>query len=117
MRRVADAMRTPVVAVKPATTVQETSARMLDADVHAAVVVQDGTVRALVTAARLGDALGEGYDPTETPVGEVAEPDPLLVEAGEMLAEAHERMRAADRAVVPVVASDGTPVGLLEDST
>ena len=117
MRRVADAMRAPVVAVEPATTVQETSARMLDADVHAAVVVQDGTVCGMVTAERLGEALGQGYDPTETPVGVVAEPDPLLVEAGETLAEAHERMRAADRAVAPVVATDGSPVGLLEDST
>jgi CBS domain-containing protein len=114
MRRVADSMQTPVVVVQPATTVQETSARMLEARVHAAVVVEDGKVCGLVTAEQVSGALAEGYDATETLVGVIAEQDPPVVRADEPLAEVHERMRAAGRDVVPVVAGDQQPVGVLE---
>jgi CBS domain-containing protein len=116
MRRVADAMRAPAVAVEPSATVQETSARMLDAAVHAAVVVDDGRVCGMVTAERLADALGQGYAPAATPVGVVAERDPPVVEADDVLADAHARMHAAGRTIVPVVTADGRPVGMLEDS-
>jgi CBS domain-containing protein len=116
MRRAADAMRAPAVAVDASTTMQETSVRMLDASMHAAVVVEDGRVCGMVTAERLADALGQGCDPAATPVGAVAERDPPLVEADDILAEAHARMRAAGRTLVPVVTADRRPVGMLEDS-
>jgi CBS domain-containing protein len=114
MRRVADSMRTPAVVVQPATTVQETSARMLEARVHAAVVVDEGKVCGLVTAEQVSGALAEGYDARETLVGVIAEPDPPVVGAGEPLAEVHERMRSAGRVIVPVVAEDQRPVGVLD---
>jgi CBS domain-containing protein len=116
MRTVADMMRAPAVTLEPATTLQEASARMLDAAVHAAVVVDKGKVRGLLTAERLSAALAEGYDPAETLVGAVAEADPPLVAAEELLIDAHLRMRAQDRTLVPVVADDGRPVGILEDA-
>lgn len=116
MRTVSDVMRAPAVTVEPATTVQETSARMLDAGMHAAVLVDGGRVCGMVTAERLSEALAQGRDPTETPVGEVAEPDPPLVRSEEPVSEAHLRMRAAGRTLVPVVTADRRPVGILEDS-
>jgi CBS domain-containing protein len=115
MRRVADAMRAPPVTVEPTTTVQEASARMLDAAVQAAVVVDDGRVCGMVTAELLSEALGRGYDPTDTLVGVVAEREPLVVDADALLADAHQRMRAAERTIAPVVAAGRRPVGLLED--
>ena len=117
MRRVADAMRAPPVTVQPATTVQEASARMLEAAVHAAVVVDDGSVGGMVTAEQLSEAMAQGYDPSETPVGVVAESDPPLVAPDDALTEAHQRMRAAEHTVVPVVTARGRPVGMLDDST
>jgi CBS domain-containing protein len=116
MRTVVDAMRAPVVVLEPAMTVQAASARMLDAGVHAAVLVDEGRLAGLVTAETLSDALAQGHDPTETPVGEVAERDPPVVAADELVSEAHLRMRAAGRTFVPVVTSDRRPVGILEDS-
>lgn len=114
MRRVADAMRAPAVVVEPATTLQETSARMLDAAMQVAVVVDGGRVCGMVTADRVAEALGQGYDPTETLVGAIAESDPPLVQADEALAEAHALMQAAGRTRVPVVTADRRPAGILE---
>ena len=115
MRRVADAMHTPSVVVEPSTTVQEASARMLDAHVHAAVVVDDGAVCGLATAARVSTALSEGYDASETPVGAIAEAEPTLVAPDDALAEAHQLMRSAGRTFAAVVGSKREPLGLLED--
>ncbi len=116
MRTVAEVMRAPAVILEPATTVQEASARMLDAAVHAAVVADSGKVCGLLTAERLSAALAQGYDPAETLVGVVAESDPPLVAADELVSEAHLRMRAMGRTHVPAIADDGTPVGILEDA-
>jgi predicted transcriptional regulator len=117
MRRVADAMQAPVVAVESATTIQVASARMLEARTQAAVLVDGGRVCGMVTAERLAEALGQGYDAAATRVGVIAERDPLLVEAGDALVDAHERMRSAGRTLVPVVTRDRRPVGMLADST
>ncbi len=112
MRTVADAMTSPPVTVAPDTTIQAASAAMLDAHAHAAIVVEGGRVRGLVTVDDVARALAAGAD---TPVGAVAEPDPPVVHAQEPLAEAHERMRAAQRGALPVVANGGEPLGLLVD--
>lgn len=114
MRRVADAMLAPPVVVGRETTVQDASARMLDAHVHAAVVVDDGTICGLVTAEQVVEALAAGRDAADTLSGMIAERDMPVVPADAPLAEVHQRMRAEGHAVVPVV-HDGAPVGVLED--
>jgi CBS domain-containing protein len=115
VRTVADAMAEASVIVEPATTIQQTSAAMLDAGVHAAVVVDRGKVCGVVTADDISRALADGYDATETLVGAIAESDPLLARPDEPLAEAHQRMRARGRPVAAVAGRHGEPLGLLED--
>jgi len=115
MRTVADAMRAPPVVVEASTTIQAVSARMLDAGMHAAVIVDGGRVRGLATADAIARALAEGLDATTTPVRVIAEADAPLVRPHELLADVHERMRARRRARVVVVARSGEAVGLLED--
>jgi CBS domain-containing protein len=116
MRRVADAMFAPPVVVDPATPVQEAAARMLDAGVAAAVVVDRGRISGLATAEHVASALASGYDATETGIGVIASPDPLVVRADDPLAEAHLQMRAAGCATAPVVGPGGKePVGVLVD--
>lgn len=112
VRVVADAMTEPPVLLTPDTTLQAASATMLDAHAHSAIVVERGRVCGLVTVAHVAQSLAAGPD---TRVGAVAELDPPVVRAQEPLAEAHERMRAAQRAALPVVAEGGEPVGLLVD--
>jgi CBS domain-containing protein len=104
----------PVI-VAPSATLQAASASMLDGGMHAALVVEDGRVCGLATAADVSRALEQGYDPTETPVALIAERDPPLALVDEPLAEVHQRMRAVQRRVVPVVGPKREPVGLLED--
>jgi CBS domain-containing protein len=116
MRRVADVMQEPPVLVEPSTTVQETSARMLDAGVHAAVVVEHGAVCGLATAEQVSTALSEGYDATETPIGVIAERHPPMFAPEETLADAHLVMRAEGHRLAAVVGAKGEPLGLLEDA-
>jgi predicted transcriptional regulator len=114
MRRVADAMDAPRVVVQPSTTVQATSAGMLDGRVHAAVVVDDGGVCGLITAERLSAALAEGYD-VDTAIGQIADRKPMLLDPDEALAEAHQIMRAEGQRFAVVVDSKRHALGLLED--
>jgi CBS domain-containing protein len=108
-------MQEAAVIVEPATTIQQASAAMLDAGVHAAVVVDRKKVRGVVTADDISRALAQGYDAGETVVGAIAERDPFLARPDEPLAEAHLRMRAGACAVAAVAGRHGEPLGLLED--
>jgi predicted transcriptional regulator len=114
VRTVADAMAAPPVTVEPETTIRETSAAMLDARAHAAIVVKDGRVCGLATAEDISHALAEGYD-TGALIGAVAEPDPPVARPDEELAEVHLRMRADGREVIAVAGARGEPLGVLTD--
>lgn len=115
MRRVSDAMLAPPVVVDPATTIQEAAARMLDAHAEVAVLVDAGRVCGLATAEHVAGALAAGHDATVTPIGAIAVRDPPVARADEPLVDAHQRMRAEGRAVVPVVGAGHEPVGVLVD--
>ena len=115
MRRVADVMQQPPVVVELSATVQEASAKMLDARAHAAVVVEDGAVCGLATAEQVSAALAQGYDATETLIGVIAERNPPTFDPEDALAEAHQLMRSQGRTVAAVVGPKREPLGLLED--
>jgi CBS domain-containing protein len=114
MRAVADAM-TSVPILDASTTIQDAAAAMLDARVEAAVILDCGELRGLLTASDVAAALAEGRDAGSTPVATVSSPDPPLAEAKEPLAEARRRMRAAQNSLAVVIGEDGHPVGLLAD--
>src|SRR3954453_7032953 len=114
IRRVADAMRAPVI-VSPSTTMQEASSRMLDVHAHAALVVHEGKVCGLATADEIATALAEGHDAAATLIGAIAESDPPVARPDEPLVEAHRRMRAEQRPRVAVVGRHREPLGVLED--
>jgi predicted transcriptional regulator len=115
MRLVSDAMVAPPVVVDTATRIQEVAARMLDARADAALVVEDGRVCGLATAAHVAEALAQGYDVSETLVGVIARRDVPFIRGDEPLAEAHQRMRAEQCPIAPVVGSRRSPVGVLID--
>jgi CBS domain-containing protein len=114
MRTVADAMTKPVI-VEVSATIQNASATMLDGRSEAAIVVEGGKVRGLVSAEDVARALAEGLDPTETPVGAIAGTDPPRVRSDEALADVHQRMRAEEQPRAVVVGPGGQPLGLLAD--
>ena len=115
MRLVRDAMRRSPVVVDASTTVQEASSRMLDAGLHAAVVVEKGKVCGVTTAELVFEALAQGQDASETPVGAIVDREAPVVRVDDTLVDAHLRLRAKQRAVAAVVGSHGEPLGLLDD--
>ena len=114
MRTVADAMMEPVM-VELSTTIQHASGTMLDGRSGAAIVVEDGELRGLISAADVARALADGLDPTDTPVGAILGGDPPRARSDEALADVHQRMRAQQRPLAVVVGRDGRPLGLLAD--
>jgi CBS domain-containing protein len=114
MRRVGDAMDAPVV-LEHSATVQDASARMLEAGTHAALVVRDAAVCGVVTADGVSAALAEGRSAADTPVAMIADGEPLTFDPEEALADAHQLMRATTRAVAAVVGSRREPLGILRD--
>jgi CBS domain-containing protein len=114
MRTVADEMLEPVI-VEASATIQDASATMLDGRSGAAIVLENGELRGLVSAADVARALAEGRDPTNTPVGAILGAAPPRARDDEALAEVHQRMRAQQRPLAVVVGRDGRPVGLLAD--
>jgi predicted transcriptional regulator len=115
MRTVGDEMLGPVV-VTPGDTLQDAAAAMLAADAQAAMVIEDGRVRGLLTAAGIAAALARGLDPSLTDVVGVADREAPTVRAGDPLVEAHRVMRVSEHRVAAVVGSRGEPVGMLVDS-
>ena len=107
---------TSVPILDASTTIQDASAAMLDSHVEAAIVIDGKKLRGLLTASDIADALATGRDTNSTPIAIVTSPDPALVEAGEPLVYAHERMRAAQQPLAVVIGDDRRPVGLLADS-
>jgi predicted transcriptional regulator len=114
MRRVGDVMAAPVV-LEHSATVQEASTRMLEAGSHAALVVRDGAVSGIVTADGVSAALAEGHSAADTPVGMIADGEPLTFGPDEVLADAHQLMRSTTRAVAAVVGAKREPLGILRD--
>ena len=105
---------TSVPILDTSTTIKDASAAMLDDHVEAAIVSDGPKLRGLVTARDVADALGD-RDVGSTLVADIARWDPLVVQRREPLAEAHERMRAADVPLAVVIGDDGRPVGVLPD--
>lgn len=114
MRTVADEM-TELVVVECFTTIQDASARMLDAGAAAAVVVDGGVVSGVLTAQHVAQALAEGRDATSTPVDLICDPAPMLARPDEPLVEVHQRMRAEQHELAVAVRAGRKPVGLLAD--
>lgn len=113
-RTVGDAMLPPVE-ISPGATLQEAAAAMLAADAQAAVVVEGGRARGLLTADDVARALSRGLDPAVATAESAAEREAPVVRADDVLVEAHRVMRVSEHRVVAVVGPRGEPVGLLVD--
>jgi predicted transcriptional regulator len=112
MRTVGDAMQQPVV-VDESATIQEASARMLDARAHVALVVRDGIVSGLATAEGVATALAEGRPASETRVAAIVDHDAPTFGPDHPLADAHQVMRSAARSLAVVVGDHDEPLGIL----
>jgi len=108
-----DVMATHVVSVSPATRLGDAARRMVEADVGAAMVVDEhGELVGVITERDLMRCVSEGTDPS-TPVEQrmtrhvlTASPDTAIPEAMALMVDGHFRH-------LPIVNEDGHVVGVI----
>jgi CBS domain-containing protein len=106
---VRDVMMTNPLSVDAGASIRQAAQVMRDNDIGDVLVVDDGTVRGIVTDRDIVvRALAEGHQPDATPVGDVTSPKLAVVEAEAELDKAAELMRRHAIRRLPVV--DGEEV-------
>lgn len=110
--KVSDVMTSPPVCVPPDISLAEVARDMDERAVGSVLVVEDGTLRGIVTDRDLAvRGMGRGLVST-TPVGDVMSRQVVTVEASDDLQTAHQTFRRTDVRRLPVLAS-GQVVGVL----
>lgn len=114
--RVRDAMISDPQTVEASASAQEAGGHLVQPDVRAVYVCDQGRFVGVVTRKTLVERIvAAGRDPRTTPVGEIAEPPNWTVDPGLPLDEAFGLLEQWDAERVPVV-DEGTLVGVLSRS-
>ncbi len=116
MASIGSLMTTEMVTADPAETVSHAAYRMASNGVGAVLVVDDGTLLGILSERDvLVRVVGEGLDPAETAVRDVATSDPITVSAETHVRECSQLMRDKQIRHLPVV-RDGAAVGIVSAS-
>ena len=87
---------------------------MRDGDFGAVVVTQGDQVHGILTDRDIVvRSVANGDDPSSTTVGDICTANPTTLSPDDSIDDAIERIRAEDVRRLPVVDSDGTPVGIV----
>ena len=114
--RVRDAMIPEPRTLDASASAQEAGTHLVQPDVRAVYVCQDGRFVGVLTRKTLVEqVVAAGRDPRETRVGEIAEPPNWTIDPNVPLDEAFARLEEWDAERVPVV-EDGALVGVLSRS-
>lgn len=113
MTSIQEIMHTDVVTAEPDETVQTVVQRMCDSAVGAAVIVEDGVLRALFTERDLlTRVVGDGRDPSSTRVIEVSTEQVVAVREDTRIRACADALRERKARHLPVVRDD-RPVGIV----
>lgn len=114
MSRVRDAMVPEPGALDASASAQEAGKRLADPAVRAVLVCDDGgkLVGVITRKTLVREVVAAGSDPRATPLGEIAEPPLITLEASMDLDDAFRVLEEQDFERVPVV-EDGRLVGIL----
>ena len=114
MKTVREVMTSGPKVVQPSTTVAEAARLMQSEDVGSLPIVDGDRLTGVITDRDIVlRVVSEGREPTGTPVGEVATPDPVTVDPQQTLDEALRLMAEHQVRRLPVVEEDGRLVGVL----
>ena len=115
--RVRDAMIPDPQTVETSASAQEAGGHLVQPDVRAVYVCDEGRFVGVVTRKTLVErVVAAGRDPRSTPVGELAEPPNWTVDPELPLDEAFGLLEQWDAERVPVVDGDGALVGVISRS-
>jgi len=113
MTSIEDIMHRDVVTAEPEETVAEVARRMSDAGVGAAVILDDGKVRAVFSERDLlNRVVVDGRDPGSTPVIQAATEQVVTVPKGASLKACADALKTRKSRHLPVV-DDGKLVGIV----
>lgn len=104
----------PAIGVAKATTVRAAARLMAEKRIGAVLVVEAGRIAGIFTERdALNKVLAGNLDPDRTPLAAVMVADPLTIGPDKPLAHALFMMAEGGFRHVPVVAADGTPLGMV----
>lgn len=113
MATIGSLMKTEMITARPEETVAHAAYIMTSNGVGAVLVVEEDRLVGLLSERDvLMRVVGEGRDPAQTRVVDVATPDPTTVNADTHVRRCSELMREKDIRHLPVV-RDGKPVGIV----
>jgi len=111
--KVSDIMTAAAVTEAPADTISEAAATMWQQQTGSLLVMEGDKLAGIVTERDLLRCTAEGVDAKSTAVSEVMTPDPVTIGPDTALKEAAEIMFQKWFRHLPVVAPDGTVVGVI----
>jgi CBS domain-containing protein len=114
MTLVREAMVAEPATLETGASAQEAGERLLQPEVRAVLVCEEGRFAGVVTRKTLvREVVAAGRDPRATTVGEIAEPPLFTLDADSPLDDAFHALEEHDLERVPVVDSEGRLVGVL----
>ncbi len=113
MTSIEELMHGDLVTAEPSETVEAVVGRMREAGVGAAVIVEDGALRALFTERDLlTRVVGDGRDPAQTPVIQASTEQVVSVEKGTPIRTCTDALKKRKVRHLPVV-EGGRPIGIV----
>ena len=108
-----DVMTPEPITVTPTMTIEQAARRMRDAGIGNVVVLNGGQITGILTDRDIVvRAVAEGWNPADTPVGEVASQDLTTISPDDTIDDAVILMRERSIRCLPVV-EHGRPVGIV----
>jgi CBS domain-containing protein len=102
-----------LISVEPKTSLAQVAKKMRVDDGDAVAVMSEGRLLGIITERDLVKAIADGVDPQQTQAEVVMTVDPATVAADEEVAVVAVKMMTLGVRHLPVVDSEGSPVGLI----
>jgi CBS domain-containing protein len=102
-----------LISVEPKTSLAQVAKKMRVDDGDAVAVMSEGRLLGIITERDLVKAIADGIDPQQTQADIVMTADPATVAADEEVAVVALKMMSLGVRHLPVVDSEGSPVGLI----
>jgi len=102
-----------LLSVEPQTSLAQVAKKMRAADADSVAVMSEGRLLGIITERDLVKAIADGVDPQKTKADVIMSADPATVSEDEEVAVVAVKMMRLGIRHLPVVDSEGSPIGLI----